>query len=73
MCNLGAHSIPSAMTTVLNATKIPEAAPAPDSVRTPEQAQAHIQHKAQKKQRKLERLLFFFGWCEGCRSYGNSV
>ena len=38
---------------------------------TPEEQQ-RAQHKAQKKQRKLDRLLFFLGWCEGCRSYGNS-
>ena len=52
----------------------PGAAPVPVApARTPEEEQVHIQHKAQKKRRKLERLLFFFGWCEGCRSYGNSV
>ena len=42
-------------------------------VRTLEAAQAHTQHKARKKQRKLDWLLFFLSWCEGCRSYGNSV
>ena len=53
---------------------LPDAAPGPAApVRTPEAQYAHAQHKAQKKRRKLERLLAFLGWCEGCRSYGNSV
>ncbi len=42
------------------------------AARTPEEQQVRAQHKAQKKQRKLDRLLFFFGWCECCRSYANS-
>ena len=37
---------------------------------TPEQKS---QAKALKKERKHARLHFFLGWCEGCRSYGNSV
>ena len=45
---------------------------APTTVRTADEQQAHTQRKAQKKQRKLDRLLFFLGWCEGCRSYGGS-
>ena len=62
------------MTISPNPQILPDAAPgsvAPG--RTPAEQYAHAQHKAQKKRRKLERLLFFFGWCEGCRSYGNSV
>ena len=54
---------------VLPDAALGSAAPA----RTSEKQQAHAQHKAQKKRRKLDRLLYFFGWCEGCRSYGNSV
>ena len=62
------------MPTTPNAETRQDAASGPvASARTPEEAQAHTQHKAQKKRRKLERLLFFLGWCEGCRSYGNSV
>jgi hypothetical protein len=30
------------------------------------------QAKAQKKERKHERLRFFFGWCEGCQFFGSS-
>ncbi|MBJ6111342.1 hypothetical protein JAO73_20140 [Hymenobacter sp. BT523] len=37
---------------------------------TPEQQQARAQAKAEKKERKHERLRFFFGWCEGCRAFG---
>ena len=59
------------MATIPNAETRPAVPFGP--ARTPEEAQAHTQHKAQKKRRKLERLLFFLGWCEGCRSYGNSV
>ena len=44
----------------------------PKSRRTPEEQQLHTQTKALKKQRKVERLLFFFGWCEGCRAFSNS-
>jgi len=40
--------------------------------RTPEEQQLHTQTKALKKRRKVERLLFFFGWCEGCRAFSNS-
>ena len=62
------------MTTVPNSAVPPGAAPGPTSApRTPEEQQAHTERKARKKSRRLERLLFFFGWCEGCRSYGNSV
>ncbi|HEX8329698.1 MAG TPA: hypothetical protein VF629_19330 [Hymenobacter sp.] len=34
--------------------------------------EAHVraQAKARKKERKAERLRFFFGWCEGCRAFG---
>jgi hypothetical protein len=31
------------------------------------------QAKAQKRERKHARLNFFLCWCEGCRSYGNTV
>jgi len=31
------------------------------------------QAKVLKKERKHARLNFFLSWCEGCRSYGNSV
>ena len=41
--------------------------------RTPDAHPAHAQRKAQKKQRRLDRILAFISWCEGCRSYGNSV
>ena len=62
------------MPTVPNVETPPGAAPGPViPARTPEEQQQHIQHKAEKKRRKLDRLLYFFGWCEGCRSYGNSV
>lgn len=47
-------------------------APGPKLSRTPEEQQLHTQTKALKKQRKVERLLFFFGWCEGCRAFSNS-
>ena len=52
---------------VTGATSVPPTLP--DARALEQKAQA----KARKKQRKLERLLFFFGWCEGCRCYGNSV
>ena len=62
------------MHTVPSNASLPDAASSPATpARTADEQQAHAQHKAQKKRRKLERLLFFFGWCEGCRSYGNSV
>ena len=61
------------MAIVLPSEKIPGADSAPAVVRTSEEQQANAQHKAQKKRRKLDRLLFFLSWCEGCRSYGNSV
>ena len=62
------------MHTVPSNASLPDAAPNPATPpRTADEQQAHAQHKAQKKRRKLDRLLFFFGWCEGCRSYGNSV
>jgi hypothetical protein len=35
--------------------------------RTPQEQQA----KSQKKERKAERLRFFFAWCEGCQSFGS--
>jgi len=40
------------------------------SARTPEEQHAYAQAKALKKERKHERLRFFFGWCEGCRAFG---
>ena len=61
------------MAIILPSKKFPGAAPTPAVVRTPEEQQAHAQYKAQKKRRKLDRLLFFLSWCEGCHSYGNSV
>ena len=61
------------MAIILPSKKMPGAVSTPAVVRTPEEQQAHAQYKAQKKRRKLDRLLFFLGWCEGCRSYGNSV
>jgi hypothetical protein len=42
------------------------AASSPLETRTPEQ-KAHA--KALKKERKHERLRFFFGWCEGCKAF----
>jgi hypothetical protein len=39
-----------------------------DAARTAEQK---VQAKAIKKERKHERLRFFFGWCEGCRAFGS--
>jgi hypothetical protein len=39
-------------------------------ISTSPQEQARAQAKAQKKERKAERLRFFFGWCEGCRAFG---
>ena len=61
------------MAIILPSKKMPGAASNPAVARSPEEKQAHAQYKAQKKRRKLDRLLFFLGWCEGCRSYGNSV
>lgn len=40
--------------------------------RTPAEEQAHAQHKAQKKERKHERLRFFFSWCDCCRAFGKA-
>lgn len=66
--------MPAAMPIVANAeTQLGVVSSPVISARTPEEQQAYVQHKARKKYRKRERLLFFFGWCEGCRSYGNSV
>ncbi len=42
-------------------------------VHPPDAYQTYTQRKAQKKQRRLDRILAFISWCEGCRSYGNSV
>ncbi|GAA4053589.1 hypothetical protein GCM10022409_45650 [Hymenobacter glaciei] len=39
----------------------------PADTRTPEQK---AQAKALKKERKYERMRFFFAWCEGCRAFG---
>ena len=47
------------------------ASAAPTS-RTPAEEQARAQHKALKKERKHERLRFFFSWCDCFRAYGNS-
>jgi hypothetical protein len=40
-------------------------------VRTPEEQQARAQAKALKKEKKNERLRFFYGWCEGCQAFGS--
>ncbi|MDB5233783.1 MAG: hypothetical protein JWR44_776 [Hymenobacter sp.] len=42
--------------------------PVASVVRTPEQK---AQAKALKKERKQERLRFFFGWCQGCQAFGS--
>jgi hypothetical protein len=61
------------MTTQPNA--VPEslpltgAAPLAAPARTREQK---AQAKALKKERKHERLRFFFGWCEGCQAIGGA-
>ena len=39
---------------------------------TPEEQQARIQAKREKKERKHARLRFFFGWCEGCQAFGSA-
>jgi hypothetical protein len=45
----------------------PQAVASPERpARTPQEQQA----KARKKERKAERLRFFFAWCEGCQSFG---
>ncbi|WP_201980520.1 hypothetical protein [Hymenobacter rubidus] len=41
----------------------------PAATGTPEQKS---QAKALKKERKNERLRFFFGWCEGCQAFGSA-
>ncbi|GAC1595537.1 MAG: hypothetical protein NVS3B25_19260 [Hymenobacter sp.] len=40
------------------------------TARTPEEQQVRALAKVQKRERKWERLRFFFGWCEGCRAFG---
>lgn len=53
------------------AVPAPSPEPSVRSIRTPEEQQAHAQAKKLKKERKAERLRFFFGWCQGCRAMGN--
>jgi hypothetical protein len=43
--------------------------PAAKAVRPPEQK---AQAKALKKERKHERLRFFYGWCQSCKAFGSS-